>query len=95
MEGVTRMIWNKGHILNHLEVQGVADLQVLPFHGQCESGGCGRSCSVAINLILHSSTISCGGSELLSWKMKWSPSLITVPSSAAELFGGADQRLGL
>ena len=53
MEGVTRMIWNKGHILNHLEVQGVADLQVLPFHGQCESGGCGRSCSVVTNLILH------------------------------------------
>ena len=73
----------------------VADLQVLLSRGQCGSGGCGRSsqCSDRSHLA-SSSTVPCGGSVLLPWKVQWPPSLITVSSSFPQWFGGAVQGLG-
>ena len=62
-------------------------------HGQCGSAGYGmpNQCSDQC-LQSYSQTVPSGGSELLSWTVKWPPTLAIVSFSFSPIFVGVFQR---
>ena len=68
---------------------------MLQSHGQCGSAGCGMPYQCSDQCLQPSSqTVLSGGSELLSWTVKWPPTLTIVSFSFLPMFFGVFQRLG-